>query len=575
MKHSKQKRFAGLALVLLIILSSFSATAFAVDSALIDKTKDVQFTIHKYDVPKGEESGIGEAGNGEELTGDDIPNYDGLKDAVFAMYKCIGDGDTYADEASFTITTDGNGEATVTVPAAQQGKYFVKEITSPDKVITPVESFYVYLPMTNAAKTGWNYDVHVYPKNITYLGSVELTKTVDGAAMPANKYAEFDLYKITDNGNIKINTESLRTNADGKITVGDLTVGKYQFVETKAPDGFGINPTPVPFEIKSDDNYEVVKVSFDNKGEPTIGKQVSVDGTNFGDVAGADIGKDVTWKLTPVIPTDIVTYSKYIVTDKIDTKLDFKGLDTVTVKTGETTLEKDKDYTLAYDEATRELKVTFIDGDFKGGQTALSGKTDLSITFKTVINNTAVMGADIPNQGILTFNNSHYAEDKTTPSPTPVVHTGGINYVKVDANDSNKKLSGAEFTLYASEADAKAGTNAIAKATSGDNGEFSFTGLAYGGLNDSNDTAETSYYMVETKAPDGYQLVNTVIEVKINKDSFSSTQANPIQIKNVPTPPLPLTGGMGTALFMITGLVLIGISAVLFVRYKKSAKKAK
>lgn len=588
MKNKKLKGGFNIFLAVIMIISVLSPAfgAYAANVALPDTTRDVVFTIHKYDVPK-ENTDVLTAGDGTLLS--TAPDYNPLAGVIFTMYKVADNAtDTSMDVSSLTgiplTATDSLGVTTTTILAADQGRYLVVETYSPDKVTTATPSFFVDLPMTNPDLSTWNYDVHVYPKNYTVLGAVVLTKTAEGLALPTGKTATFKLQKKNSEG-VYVDVTgytALVTNADGKIAVNDLVVGDYQFVETVAPVGYGLNTTPITFTIADNGTATlvvggdtvidgtVVTRTFNNSSTPTITKAVSVSGT-YGTEAGANIGDTVTWKLTPTVPSDIATYSKYIVTDIIDSKLTFSGLDKVVVKAGGTALEKDVDYTVAYDAGV--LTVTFINGSFVGGQTALAGVTSLTIEFETKINSNAVMGQNIPNQADLTYNNGFEATDTTTPSNEPNVHTGGIKFIKVDAAQTTAGLGGAEFALYTSEADAKAGTGAIATATSLADGTFEFTGLAYGDLDVANSTATRTYYMVETKAPTGYELQKDVKTVIISATSYSTTTTTPIQIKNTAETTLPKTGGMGTALFTVIGLAFIGCASVMFMMYKRSSKK--
>ncbi|MGH2183018.1 MSCRAMM family protein, partial [Enterococcus faecalis] len=44
--------------------------------------------------------------------------------------------------------------------------------------------------------------------------------------------------------------ETLTTNQAGQIRLAGLEAGQYAFIETKAPTGYKLDATPVPFEIK-------------------------------------------------------------------------------------------------------------------------------------------------------------------------------------------------------------------------------------------------------------------------------------------------------------------------------------
>lgn len=91
-------------------------------------------------------------------------------DRDIAGAKALGTG-----EAKPFTDTDANGETTLTLPV---GAYIIRETKTPDAKTTeayvPADPFIVFLPMTNKEGTGWNTDVHVYPKN----SMAKVSKTV-------------------------------------------------------------------------------------------------------------------------------------------------------------------------------------------------------------------------------------------------------------------------------------------------------------------------------------------------------------------------------------------------------------
>lgn len=593
------KRITSVILALMLLLSIPVFAIAAENIALIDENKDVEFTIHKYNIPSDEEVlGLPEH-DGTKLTTE--PDYEPLKDVTFNLYfydvingeKALNPQAAPEGEPVFTIKTDANGLATVTIPAAQQGIYLVVEDTStmedPALVTGKTENFLVALPTTNPDKTDWNYDVHVYPKNYTVLGSVILTKLIDNAPMPEGKSAEFKLQKL-DGETYKDLIEGLETDANGKVVVNNLTVGKYQFIETVAPEGYGLDQTPITFEITKNgetaaEDYVVTghaeEVEFNNSEIPKISKEVSTDEVNFGIDAGVNVGDTVTWKVTTSIPENISSYVKYVVTDTFHEALDFVENSIVITDKDGNKLVDGEDYSTVLSGKT--VSIVFMDNTatvslfggeiFENGENVLSkyAGTNLTIKFKTVINDKAVMGEEIENKATLSYDNGS-GQEGDVDSNIPEVHTGGIKFIKYDKK-TNAVLADAEFSIYKTEEDAKAGTNAIKVATSDENGLFEFTGLAYGNLNDKNNVATTDYYMVETKAPAGYQLTGQVFQFTIDKDSYdvAVTDASR-QIFNTLQPTLPLTGGIGTAIFIIAGLALISGAAVILVKSKKSKK---
>ena len=130
----------------------------------------------------------------------------------------------------------------------------------------------------------------------------------------------------------------------------------------------------------------------------------------------------------------------------------------------------------------------------------------------------------------------------TPTAPFKVVNilkVGTLSIIKQNKMDSSEKLSGAIFELRK-----YTGVNytVIHTGTTDANGQISWSNIPYG-----------TYKLVETKAPDGYNLLDGDIEVIIDKDHINVTKT----IENVPVKELPATGGMGTTLFTVIGLAMM------------------
>lgn len=53
------------------------------------------------------------------------------------------------------------------------------------------------------------------------------------------------------------------TDENGILSFRDLTEGTYRLIETKAPTGYNLNPTPIPVEIHLDRDTMEYKVTID------------------------------------------------------------------------------------------------------------------------------------------------------------------------------------------------------------------------------------------------------------------------------------------------------------------------
>lgn len=537
--------------------------------------------------------------------------------------------DTSTLGAGTKLTTDEYGHATMSKAFDDFGLYVVKETFAPDKVTTKSVGFYVYLPMTDSDGDAYLTDVYVYPKNVVTLGGGMLTKKINNDNYDKSEITtapEFELYEdITDGEDVLIATYKLPSatdnatatvNApttvgtryeavtaaasnDGKIAVNGLPTGTYYWSEKSGAtltDGTVIpvntsKPNIVVSSSGSVDTSEwtlsgsATNVNFDNSQTSTLKKEVELQNGSYSDnsldTAGTvnstyDIGESFNWKVTVDIPADIATYKKFVITDTIKTTLDYKS-----TTVGGLTADTDYKITAPAVDEDGLITITFVDTDNGRNPSealkALAGQS-LEIIITTAINSTAAVDTAITNQAKLAFDNGVGTLDEVE-SGTPKVYTGGFQIKKVDAANLETKLSGVEFTLY----DGDTAVNVVKTGTAdGDyvvcpagtegatttlitdtNGLIKVKGLQYSA------SPTSQYTLVETKTKAGYQLLSAPTPISVAADTYNTA----VTIKNPQQPDLPLTGGMGTILFTVAGLVLIGGAAFFFIRSRKSSKE--
>ena len=155
----------------------------------------------------------------------------------------------------------------------------------------------------------------------------------------------------------------------------------------------------------------------------------------------------------------------------------------------------------------------------------------------------------------------------------------GFKVFKHAGTDTTHLLPGAEFRLY----------KTVGKETY--YAKFDANGLLTGWATEatasgvtmtSNNTAALilngldagTYYLEETKAPDGYNKLTAPVTVTISKEGAVSPAENGIvYVSNNTGTTLPSTGGMGTTLFYVIGGGLMVAAVVLLVTKKRMENK--
>ncbi|WP_164545265.1 SpaH/EbpB family LPXTG-anchored major pilin [Antribacter gilvus] len=361
------------------------------------------------------------------------------------------------------------------------------------------------------------------------------------------------------------------TEADGVATFGDLPLGLYYVTEVDAPAGVlpGI-PFLVTIPMTNPDTEKLNEWMYTVYVYPkndTAGVTKSVD-----DSTATYKGQPVSWTVLGDIPTykDVngdgelddpgESLAAYKITDQLDSALTYQSA-TVSITTSEA-LTAD-DYTLSH--AAGLVTVEFKPSGVAklSAAKAANAAAQVSVVIVTTVNDAV---GQIPNEAGLWLNGSETAVESNVVS----TYWGGVLVEKVDAALSTTKLAGAQFQVFASEADADAQANPITISgastfTTGSNGQIAIDGLQY-------DADGTDYWLVEVKAPTGYELLAEPIKVTVDGPSTGDAATDVAVVENVEHNAgftLPLTGGSGTALLTGAGVVVLAAAMVLVARSRR------
>lgn len=293
------------------------------------------------------------------------------------------------------------------------------------------------------------------------------------------------------------------------------------------------------------------------------------------DATDVEVGQIVTYTIKGKVP-DTTGFDKYTyeITDTMSDGLTFNR-NSLAVKVGSADVTADTDKCeITYDaeNAPNTFKVSITVKNCKVGD-------DIVVTYNATVNEKAIAVVS-ENKAELTYsNNPADSESKTTTPPEIVkVYSAKIVIDKYEAGKEDTKLPNAQFVLY-KEVTSETGKSTVyykwndtdkkvewvADMTAADVVKTDDDGAAYFKGLDNGD-----YYLVETKAPDGYNQLTEPHKVTVAGSITDTTKLTAIaKVANSTGTELPSTGGMGTTVFYVLGFALVMGAVVLLVTKKR------
>ena len=445
-------------------------------------------------------------------------------------------------------------------------------------------------------------------KNATTVATTHTTAntTADTTVINNLDYGYYVVYPLgaTDTSTAPGNEKVKSVASLVSVTGIDATVNmksNYPTVDKKiipAQSGSGITIGAI-VNGNWEGNHQM-ELDDENESEDTIAPHGATDEKKVGDFG---IGDTVTYQLTSKVP-DMTGYNSYTFkfSDTLSKGLDLKEV--LSVKVGNTTLTAKSTgantYALAYDKSNRTLTVTL--NDFYNSYKNRTGDT-ITVVYTATLNRDAVIGMNPnTNKAVVEYSNNPKSDGTGKSEPSIVdVHTFDFTIFKYYLKDETQTgLANAEFELYkANEAGDAADTNAKINIVDEGNGvyrqatadEAKATGFTSAKIVSDADGKVLvkgldagTYYLRETKAPEGYNKLLSDIKVEIkpvydettgkltsysvdytyngkttNGTAITDKDNHPeVAVENKTGAQLPSTGSKGALMVTLAGIVLFG-----------------
>lgn len=370
------------------------------------------------------------------------------------------------------------------------------------------------------------------------------------------------------------------SDSNGLIEFSGLDVGVYLLRETGAPAGYSPSADSIVF-IPMTNPVDTTKWNYDVHVYPKNSKNEVIKTV---DDADQQVGGILTYTIDSDIPRvverpgETTTITQYWVNDDLDeTRLGAPAI-TVGLTTGDMFIEG-TDYTLAPIGAGLEVDIRFTPAGLAKLTTAKVSNPGVKV--RTILASQVLAMGDtsvIVNDAVTITNNGGGGGDTTTTSNEVESYYGKLQVRKFEEDSPSVLLDGASFQLYVCEdqdtlvgpALTVGGKSTWVTGEDGVAGSFTINALHVTDFeNNAAITPDQSYCLVETEAPDGYELLPNPIEISFTRADIGNTDDGTdavtlrAEIENVATvsPELPLTGGAGIGILAALGGLIVAAGA--------------
>ena len=454
-----------------------------------------------------------------------------------------------------TTTTTGNGTITVVNPVDDRiyTAYKVFDVTYDESghysytlpAFPTDDSTWYSMVRAYATKKDSGLIAHVVSIDDTESGAESVFFTTDDKFSPA----DFAAYLKGMLRNHPTGHE-LTKQEDGTVSVSGLDLG-YYFVASDTGALCNLTTTNPTATIHDKNDMHFKKEA---------------------DATTVEVGQTVNYTITGKVPdyTGFNTYT-YRIEDTMTEGLTFKKDVKVTVGGTDVTDDCTVNYDVNKNANSFTVTIPVRENKYKIG-------AEIKATYSATVNQKAIAVVSENAAKLIYSNDPTTDETKTITPPVVKVYSAKIDIDKYEAGNEDTKLPNAEFILYKKETSGDTTTTKYYKWNETDEkvewvedraaatvvvtdmyGRTYFFGLADG-----------TYYLVETKAPAGYNRLEEPAEIKVEGSTTDTAKLSvTAKVPNSTGTTLPSTGGMGTTVFYVLGFALVMGAVVLLVTKKR------
>lgn len=433
------------------------------------------------------------------------------------------------------------------------------------------------ITIENAAQSQTYTLYKLFDAKVDSKGAIAYT-VPSGKTLSSNDYFTVDSKgNVTAKADIDVSTDAFKTwaksfgtqvatttAADNTLTFTGLSYG-YYYVQSSLGTTITVDSTNPNATLK-DKNETGPKIPDSNAGG---GKKILVNGQPASE-STAKVGDTVNYQIKFEATNHVTEGTGDNVTSKLITQYTVVDTptnvvideDSVAVTVAGTTINNPNK---SFDaDGVMTLTLPWADND----TSIYASPSEVVITYNATVTKDAQDGKANNKASIkYTTEDGENPIDPDEPEYPTLITTHSFTLTKMDGSDN--QLTGATFKLYDAETGGneikvvKVGDGVYRVAEDGEDGvEIEAGSVTVKGL-----AADATYYLEETKAPEGYNILTERQAVTIKADNSAKAKV----VNNAGTE-LPSTGSYGTTIFYVLGTVLVA-GVLIYVVASRRVKK--